>query len=103
MTLAIDLSPGDLKVDCSVPIDEIYTDLARHCIFKNGSNLGILGYCTGSPDPNIPSWGPDWRDYAMFTPFLKSVISPNDEYRISAYSAGGDLSSYPITHQPGKR
>ena len=60
-----------VKVNYSLPVGEIYCNLARDYILKHG-DLRLLSYCsTENSSVAVPSWVPDWtaaNDYAHRLP-----------------------------------
>jgi hypothetical protein len=55
-----DISSLGCKVDYSISVVEVYTNLAKSYIQRDG-NLDILSYVQYGPGiPDLPSWVPDW-------------------------------------------
>jgi hypothetical protein len=75
--LAVDYVPGEMQVDYSLSVAEVYIELVRY-LLKKCQTLDWLGLVGRSAHqvPGLPSWAPDWSYYVgreNFHKYLKCV------------------------------
>jgi hypothetical protein len=92
--LASDVDPSFLSVDYNKDVLEVYTELAKSFIQRDG-NLDILSAVENHMyrlRPGLPFWVPDWEVHVPSSPFLAHP----DFTRMCA--AGGSKASYRFDH-----
>ena len=85
--LANDIHSADFTIDYNMPLDEVYLNVALHCIEKT-ENLDWLAYCGEGPSrsPLLPSWVPDWTCHTRPEPFCTRTLC-SDGQMIILYNA----------------
>ena len=95
LPFATDVQPGMLKPDYTMQVSEVYTNVAIWSVYTH-QNLDFLGHCSHTnenPNPQHPSWLPDWTDRSERSPFVKRLGQGNGTF-IKAYNASGSSLPY---------
>lgn len=91
--LAIDYVPGEMRVDYSLSVAEVYVELVRY-LLKKSQNLDCLGLVSRSAHqmPGLPSWAPDLSCFVGRKSFPKYLERENGILG-PVYNASGSAST----------
>ena len=91
LAICKDLKSEDVKIDYSVPVAQVYSEVARFIITRD-RNLKLLSACQsyGSKIAGLPSWVPDWNIESRYRPTrpISSWIAGDQN---DMFSASGSL------------
>jgi hypothetical protein len=94
--MASDIDPGDINIDYTLPVQQVYKDIVRLFLSKHKS-LDILGAIMQQNSPFqslLPSWVPDWSFSTIHVDeqsFPRKLVSRDSGGSVSkAYFASGN-------------
>lgn len=103
LALATDIELGGFRVDYSLPVTEVYTDVVREMLDRR-RDFDWLGYChlldNGPKVPGLPSWVPDWTHTDFVADAMPKRMYDKDGDSKLVYNAGAAAILADVTTEP---
>lgn len=101
--MATGLEPGAFRVDYSLPVHEVFTDVPRYFL-THGHDLGWLGYChlldKEAVVAGLPSWVPDWTHTEYIATRMPATMHDAEGRTVAVYQASGGMVNPASTSEP---